>query len=183
MMGGIMRIAVLFIILLFIAVTFYSNHNESEAATNTSEKLNWINLNSGLVKAKVEKKSILIDFYTDWCHWCKEMDKKTFNDKVVSQKLKDRFITVRINAESKTESASYQGKNYTNVELTQAFGVTGFPTLAFLTSDGEIITLIPGYVPAETFAYILDYVNQECYKKQMSFDEFMKRKGECDDKK
>ena len=86
---------------------------------------------------------------------------------------------MRINAESESETATYKGKTYTNLELTRAFGVNGFPSLAFLNPDGEIITIVPGYIPAETFIYILDYIDQECYKKQMSFQEFMKRKGDC----
>ena len=117
---------------------------------STAKKVIWISFDEGLAKANIEKKHMIVDFYTDWCHWCKVMDEKTFNDAKVNKKLKERFITVRINAESRSETATYKGKTFSNVELTQAFGVKGFPSLAFLNPDGDIITIVPGYVPAET---------------------------------
>ncbi len=138
-----------------------------------------LSFNEGLEKAAQEKKNMIVDFYTDWCHWCKVMDEKTFQDSTVSAKLQQRFITVRINAESPTDTVEFQGQRFTNIELTQAFRVTGFPSLGFISPEKEVITVIPGYVPAEPFRYLLDYIDQECYKKQMSFEEFMKRKGDC----
>jgi len=140
-----------------------------------------LSFNEGLEKAAKEKKNMIVDFYTDWCHWCKVMDEKTFNNDSVATKLSERFVTVRINAESPTESATFQGKNFTNIELTRAFQVTGFPSLAFISPELEVITVIPGYIQVDQFSYILDYIDQECYKKKMSFEEFMKRKGECED--
>ena len=141
-----------------------------------------LDFNQGLEKAKKEKKNMLIDFYTDWCHWCKVMDEKTFSEKTVAEKLSKRFVTVRIDAESNTGSNTFKGHKFNNMEMTRAFGVTGFPSLIFISSEEEIITKIPGYVQAEQFAYILDYIDQECYKKQMSLEEFMKKKGDCGDK-
>jgi len=145
-----------------------------------SDKVQWFSFDKGMAKAMKENKNVLIDFYTDWCHWCKEMDKKTFSNTAVQKKLAARFVPIRINAESNTERANYKGQTYTNVELTRAFGVRGFPALAFLDKQGEPITVVPGFVPAETFVHILDYIDKECYKQQMSFEDFMKKKDECD---
>jgi thioredoxin-related protein len=138
----------------------------------------WIGFDEGLAKGKTENKNIIVDFYTDWCHWCKVMDEKTFHEKNVAEKLKNRFVTVRINAEDEKQSATYKGQTFNNVQLTQAFGVTGYPSLAFLEPNGDIITVIPGYVPPETFIYILDYVDQKLYEKKMPFDEFLKKQQE-----
>jgi len=158
--------------------------NKSETASDAdSTKVVWMAFNAGIEKGVKENKNIIVDFYTDWCHWCKVMDEKTFSDPKVAKELKEKFITIRINAESKTEKASFQGNEYTNVELTHAFHVTGFPSLAFISPQQEVITVIPGYIPAEQFYYLLSYVDQECYKKQLSLDEFIKRKGDCDSTK
>ncbi|MBN2008322.1 thioredoxin fold domain-containing protein [candidate division KSB1 bacterium] len=181
---------ILFAILLIVTIsvsacTGNDSGAEQKAAGKTisvAKKAEWIGFDAGLAKAAKEKKNMIVDFYTDWCHWCKVMDEKTFSDAKVNQKLLDQFVTVRINAENPNQSAAFRGKTYSNVELTRAFGVNGFPSLAFLDDAGEIITIVPGYVPPETFIYILDYIDQGCYKKQMSFEEFMKKKGECDDK-
>jgi thioredoxin-related protein len=139
----------------------------------TADK-SWLGFDEGLAKSLNEQKPMLVDFYTDWCHWCKVMDEKTFNEENVKAKLTERFVTVRLNAEDRNVSATYKGNTYTNVELTQAFGVTGFPTLAFLDGKGEIITTIPGYVPAENFIHILSYIDQKMYEQKMPFEEFVK---------
>ena len=138
----------------------------------------WGKFDEGIARAKKENKVMLVDFYADWCHWCKVMDEKTFKNKDVAKKLAADFVTVRLNAEDANETATYKNKTYTNVELTRAFGVTGFPTIAFLDAKGEPITLIPGYVPPETFLQILNYIDQGCYKKNVSFEDYVK-KGDC----
>lgn len=140
-----------------------------------------LNFNEGLEKAKKENKNMLIDFYTDWCHWCKVLDEKTFSEKTVAEKLSKRFVTVRLDAESNAGSNTFKGRTLNNMEMTRAFGVTGFPSLIFISPEGEVITKIPGYVPAEQFAYILDYIDQKCYQKEISLEEFMKNKGDCGD--
>ena len=115
----------------------------------------WVNFNKGLEQAQKEKKNIVVDFYTDWCHWCKVMDQKTFKDKNVAVKLKE-FVMIRLNAESDDSSLKYKDETYTNAEFTRSLGVNGFPTLAFLNPKGEVITVVPGYVPPETFLNILN---------------------------
>ena len=137
-----------------------------------------IGFDDGLAKAKEQDKNMIVDFYTDWCHWCKVMDEKTFSNKEISEKLKKSFVTVRINAEDRNATATYRGTTYNNVELTQAFGVTGYPSLGFLEPDGDIITVIPGYIPPETFTHILDYIDKKMYEQKMPFEEFMKLQEE-----
>ena len=39
----------------------------------------WYSFNEGIALAKKENKHIVLDFYTDWCGWCKVMDQKTFS--------------------------------------------------------------------------------------------------------
>jgi thioredoxin-related protein len=186
---------ILFVMILamFLVVSGCSDNKASDSkqkeaqVTTTAQKASekeivWHSFDKGLAKAEAENKNMIVDFYTDWCHWCKVMDEKTFQNESVSNILADKYITVRLDAEDGSQTATYKGKTYTNIELTRAFGVRGFPSIAFLDKQAEIITLVPGYVPAETFVHLLDYIEQECYKKQMSFDEFMKKKGECEDK-
>lgn len=143
--------------------------------TASSEELTWHHFNDGMIKAKAEKKEVIIDFYTDWCHWCKVMDEKTFNNPEVAAKLKEKFICIRINAENTTDVINFKGQQFTPVTFSSAFGVTGFPSLAFLDKEQNPITIIPGYLPPENFLPILGYMNQECYKKQISIDEYVQK--------
>ena len=148
---------------------------------NGAEK-EWFDFNTGLEKASKENKHVLIDFYADWCYWCKVMDEKTFQDKRVEKKLFKDFIPVRLDAEDKAATVRFRGQTFTNPELTQAFGITGFPSLVFLDAETQLITKIPGYVPAEEFSLILDYIKLKCYETTVSFDDF-KKKGGCEEKK
>jgi len=140
----------------------------------------WLPFNEGMALAAKENKHVVIDFYTTWCHWCKVMDRETFSNPEVKKYLAENFVTIRINAESTSEKVSYKGEELTPVALARAFGVKGFPSLAYLDREGELVTIVPGFVPAKTFLPLLRYMQNECYKQQMTFDEFMKKKGECD---
>lgn len=168
------KIVFLMVVALFVVMT--------SSLVFGGEKEGWVKFNQGLEKAAKEDKAILIDFYTDWCHWCKVMDEKTFSESNVAKKLKERFVTVKLNAEDDKETVTYKNQTYNNVQLTRSFGITGYPSLAFLDSRGEPITLIPGFVPADQFIHILNYIDQKCYEKDVSFDEFMKTGGCKEDK-
>ena len=148
----------------------------------SSVQASWLKFDEGLALAAKERKTILVDFYTSWCHWCKVMDEKTFQSPEVAKLLQKRFVTVRVNAENPGETVHFKGRRLTNVQLTQAFQVSGFPSLAFIDKNGEPITIIPGYVPPEEFIHILNYIDKECYKQQMPFDEF-KKKLDCQKQK
>jgi thioredoxin-related protein len=140
----------------------------------------WLPFNEGMALAAKENKHVVIDFYTTWCHWCKVMDRETFSNPEVKKYLAKNFVTIRINAESMSEKVSYKGQEMTPVALARAFGVKSFPSIAYLDREGQLVTLVPGFVPAKTFLPLLQYMQKECYKQQMTFDEFMKKKGECD---
>lgn len=140
----------------------------------------WLPFDQGIAQAAKEKKPVVIDFYTSWCRWCKVMDEKTFSDPEVKSYLAEHFVTIRLNAESRSERYSFKGSEYTPVQLTRTFGVRGFPSLAYLDRDGELITVVPGFVPKEMFLPFLHYIQKECYKQQMSFEEFLKRQEKCE---
>ncbi len=142
-------------------------------------EIQWKNFTNGYKDVLSKKKPAIIDFYTDWCHWCKVMDEKTFNDAKVKEKLVKNFVSMRINPEQSKETISYEGKQYSAMEFIQALGIQGFPALAFMDNKGKLITLIPGYVPPEVFIQLLNYISDECYAKGMPFEEWQKKAGKC----
>ena len=54
---------------------------------------------SGFVKAKREGKILLVDVYTDWCGYCKKMDRETYTDAKIIEKLNKDFVMVKLNPE------------------------------------------------------------------------------------
>lgn len=141
-------------------------------------QVKWLGFNDGLAKARTEDKPIFVEFYTDWCPYCRKFQKETITDRNVARVLAENFVYVRFNAEDTRNRVKYDGKSYSNVELAQAFGVTSYPTLVFLDSKSKPITMLSGFVPANQFATVLDYIQQKCYETQISFGDFTKR-GNC----
>ena len=138
----------------------------------------WLAFDDGLAKARTENKPIFVEFYAEWCIFCKKFQKETIKNQQVASMLAENFVYVRLNAENSESQLRYQGKSFSNVELAQAFGVNAYPSLVFLDSKGQPITMLSGFVPPDQFVPVLDYIDQKCYETQISFREFAK-KGNC----
>lgn len=132
------------------------------AANGFAGEGSWKSFNDGMTEAKRSNKKILVDVYTDWCGWCKKMDAQTYKDDTVAKYLADRYVLVKLNAESE-KKLSYLGKEYTERQLAGAFGITGYPSTLFLKADGEAITVYPGFADAENFRLILAYIAEDHY--------------------
>ncbi|MCF8241518.1 MAG: DUF255 domain-containing protein [Melioribacteraceae bacterium] len=133
--------------------------------------LKWYSYSEGAAKAKAENKLLLVDFYTDWCGWCKKMDANTYTDKSVIDFLNKNFVAVKINPE-KPGKIDYQGQTYDVSQFAGAAGVNGFPATGFFTSNIELISVIPGYHDAESFLDLLNYFKMKKYE-QMGYQEYM----------
>jgi len=101
---------------------------------------------SALEQAKADRKLVLVDFYTDWCGWCKKLDRDTYSNQNVQIRLAKDFILVKVNPEKSAE-----GK-----KLAQQFGVHGYPFVAVVDADGNKISQIAGYKPAFEFLQLLE---------------------------
>ncbi|HZV11714.1 MAG TPA: thioredoxin fold domain-containing protein [Candidatus Kapabacteria bacterium] len=130
----------------------------------------WRNFADGMNLSRTTNKKLLVDVYTDWCGWCKTMDKETYSQDDIISYITDHFIPVRLNAESQ-EVRQFDTVHITDAELADAFGVTGYPTTIFITSTGQPITSIPGYIQKDEFKKILHYVAEEAYTK-MDYEQY-----------
>lgn len=139
-------------------------------------EIEWHSFNTGYKKAVKEKKPIVIDFYADWCKWCKVMEKKTFTDPKVVKKLKKEFICIRIDTEDMKDKIEFEGKTFSPTQFLSAFGARGLPTVVFMDDEGKPITMIPGFIDAQRFLSLLGYMKDECYKQQVTLEEYMEKK-------
>jgi thioredoxin:protein disulfide reductase len=96
-------------------------------------------------------KTVMLDFYADWCTSCKEMEKLTFNDDKVKTALKETLLL----------QADVTANNDDDQALLKRFGLFGPPGIIFFDKTGkEINTRVIGYKNAEDFTQILNKVNQ-----------------------
>lgn len=142
-------------------------------ATNVVE-VQWKTASEAFTEAKTSKKKIVLDVYTDWCGWCKRMDKSTYGDANVAAYLGEKYVVAKMNPE-KEGTVQYQGKNYTQAEFAQALGISGYPATAFFDENGELLTVIPGFVQPADFQKVLTYFAENIHKTK-TWEEYAKTK-------
>lgn len=150
-----LMLSVLSISLLFAVSSF----TEPPVKDKPSEGINWVTIEEAQELAKENPKKVIMDVYTDWCGWCKKMDKTTFADEEVVEYVNEHFYAVKFNAE-KNESFDFKGQEFTNPQFTKALRVSGYPTVVFFAEDFSRFQPVSGYRKADEFLKMLETFNQ-----------------------
>src|SRR4051812_31015754 len=64
------------------------------------EKIHWISLQELNEQYYKNPKPILIDVYTEWCGWCKQMDRTTYQNSKLAAYVNEKYYAVKFDAES-----------------------------------------------------------------------------------
>jgi len=122
----------------------------------------WIGIEEGLQTGSTSDKKILVNIYTDWCNYCKKMTETVYPDSTVRQTVFEHFIAVGLNADSES-MVTFKGKQIREKDLARELGVRSYPTMLFMSADGELILQSNGYMPAEDFNRMLLYIGSSAY--------------------
>ena len=146
--------------------------------SNKPAPIKWLTLEKAAALSRKEPRKIVVDVYTDWCGWCKKMDKSTFTDPAVVDYVNKNFYAVKLNAESR-KPITINGKTYQynaqmrahEAALALLQGQMSYPTTVYLDERMGIISPVPGYLDASMFRTILSYFGEDHYK-QKTFAEY-----------
>ncbi|MCM2249672.1 MAG: protein-disulfide reductase DsbD [Geothrix sp.] len=110
------------------------------AAAAKEEHAGWMeqDLEAALVKAKAERKLVLVDIYADWCAQCKELDEKTWPDAALRQWIAQNAVAIRIDTDAKRK------------DLAGKLQVRSYPTVILLDAEGKELRRILGFQKPET---------------------------------
>jgi thioredoxin-related protein len=141
-------------------------------------KINWMSLDQAFEAIKKEPRKIVVDVYTDWCGWCKVMDKNTFSDEKVANFVNKKYYAVKLNAEQAGE-IKIGDKKYTYPQIASELlqGRMSYPTIVYLDEKFNMIQPIPGYQDAKAFHQVITFLGDNHYKK-IDFEKYKAEKYE-----
>lgn len=135
----------IYLFLGFIALTAHS------LAQN---EITWLTWEEAVQENAKNPKKIFVDVYTDWCGWCKKMDKEVFTDKSVVNYMNQNYYCVKLNAEQK-ETIKYKGKEfkyvtagrrgYNSLALALLNNQPSFPSFVILNPQEQVVKRLIGY--------------------------------------
>ena len=111
------------------------------AKEETPTEISWFDdFEMGQETAERLGQNMVVDFYTDWCKWCKVLDDSVYTDPKIIE-MSAEMIFIKIDSEKDTLN-------------TRNYGISGYPTVVLMNPAGEEIDRIYGYLPAP------DFINQ-----------------------
>jgi thioredoxin-related protein len=109
------------------------------------DEIKWLKFEEAVAATEANPKMLFVDVYTDWCGWCKKMDKETFTDPAVIKYINETFYAVKMNAEDNKRTFDFKGKSYTEAKMAGAMRVQSYPNFVIIDPTLMNITQMPGY--------------------------------------
>jgi thioredoxin-related protein len=151
-----------------------------DARSVEATAISWMSVEDAVGKLQQEQRPVLIDLYTTWCGWCKQMDKRTYSNKNVAEYLQNKFYPVRVDAETHA-TITWGGRTYqfnpqyrsNEFAMYLTHGRLEFPTTIIIV-PGQEPQAIPGFLEPKDLELLVKYFGEGVYK-TTSFDDYQKR--------
>lgn len=162
--------------LLFSMAFVLTGLSQKATKASTSTGIQWITWEEAVALNQKHPRKIVVDVYTEWCGWCKKMDKGTFMDPAVATYVNENFYAVKLDAEQRGEIKfnsevfkfvpSETGRGGVH-SLAYALldGKMGYPSMVYLNEKYERIMISPGYKETPDMLKELTFAAEEHYAK------------------
>jgi uncharacterized protein YyaL (SSP411 family) len=90
-------------------------------------------------EARSADRPVLLAISAVWCHWCHVMDETSYSDPDVIRGINERYIPIRVDNDERPD-------------VNRRYNLGGWPTTAFLTPGGEIISGAT-YIPPDAMRH------------------------------
>ena len=148
-------------------VSFRSTNQNTTKQVSKEAKIEWLTLEEAYKRTQKQPRKIFIDLYTDWCGWCKVMDKNTFRNAEVIDFANKKYYAVKYNPE---KDADVKLGNVSFKALMNG-KVTGYPTTVIMDENMNLIQPIAGYLEPRVFHQILTFFGANHHQKE-DFEKF-----------
>jgi uncharacterized protein len=113
---------------------------------NRAAEINWRPWSAAAFEeAKLTSRPILLSISAVWCHWCHVMDETTYSHAGIIDLINREYVPVRVD-------------NDVRPDINQRYNMGGWPSTAFLTSSGDILTGAT-YLPPDQMADALSKIS------------------------
>ena len=114
------------------------------SSTLAQEKIDWKKDHPAALRdAKKEGKYVIVHFSGPDCPWCEKMDRETYTDPGLVGYSNRTFVNVSLRTDQ-------------DKELAQQYRVGPIPVTLLLSPDGERLSTLVGYLPAEEYRHTLE---------------------------
>jgi thioredoxin-related protein len=127
------------LITILIAVSSLSYGSEKLEVTHEkhADSIRWqTDYSAALQQARKENKPVLLFFTgSDWCGWCKRLEREVFSQKEFAKLAGNEFIFVEIDRPMRTKLP--EKLTMQNEQLVKQFNIEYFPTVVIVSPSGE----------------------------------------------
>lgn len=175
------RVLLLALTVLLIIPGVNAGNKNKKTPAKKETGIHWMSWDDAQEQMKKKPKKVWVDVYTDWCGWCKVMDKKTFTNPEVIKYMNENFYSIKFNSE-KDDSIKLLGKMYyikpenkvNDLAIELMRGQLSYPTSIFMDENFQNAVPIPGYQPVPQLEMLLHFLMEGKHKTGMSLEDYQK---------
>jgi len=146
---------------LTIMLTLFTGAVHASGIQTGDDGIQWFTYAEGRQRGEAENKKVFLVFNADWCRYCLQMEKETFQNPTVIAYVNRNFVPISVNSDREQDIAA-------------KYSVRGLPSTWFISEKGDRIGNRPGYIAVDEMLKILKYIGSDSYL-TMSFKAFVEK--------